>query len=166
MSEAPTLPITVVRADSPVGPRDYVTCLDREAVFRRGLSAEAILGMLRRPLDDGQAIDPANFTRNPAFCDFLHRVIAERGPELESLAHAARAQGDGLVFLIDQRTPTPDATVPPEDIIGAFVVRGGVVIPGSYTPNEGHQVLTQAGFMRLEADLQACVLGALGAVPV
>jgi len=88
----------------------------------------------------------------------MHRVIARRGPELPGLIAEARRQSDGWVYVIDQRTRTPQGAVPPEDIIGAFEVRGGQVVPDSYRPFPSHIILTGDGFFRLEAELQACLL--------
>src|SRR5690242_2446618 len=49
---------------------------------RPGLAPEAIVGVLLRPLEPGERITPVVFARNRAFVDFLHEVIARRGPTL------------------------------------------------------------------------------------
>jgi hypothetical protein len=152
------LPITVCRANMPDGVKDYVTCLPNEHIFARGLAAEAIVGVLLRPLEPGEAITPAVFARNRVFVDFLHGVIARRGPELPGLLAAARRQGEGWVYVIDQRTRTPADAVPPEDIIGAFEVQGGQLVPGSYRPSPKHMILSADGFFQLGDELQACLL--------
>ena len=41
-----------------------------------------------------------------------------------------------------------------DDIIGAFEVKEGVVVPGSYRPNENHQLLSANGIFRLEPTLR------------
>jgi hypothetical protein len=97
--------------------------------------------------------------------DFLHVVIARRGPELPGLVAAARSQGDGWVYIIDQRTPTPGDAVPPEDIVGAFEVKAGEVVPGSYWPNPKHAILSARGFFQLGDELQACLLEELAKAP-
>src|SRR5262249_30472144 len=124
--------------------------------------AEVIIGVLSRPLGPGEAITPAVFARNRVFVDFLHGVIARRGPELPGLIAEARRQGAGWVYIIDQRTPTPQGPIPPEDILGGFEVKGGQVVPGSYRPNPKHRVLSADGFFRLGAELQDCLLEELG----
>ncbi len=152
------LPISVCRVQTPDGVKDYVTCLPQEQVFAHGLPPEAILGVLLRPLGEGEAITPDVFARNRAFVDFLHAVVARRAPGLPGLRAEARRQGDGWVYIIDQRTRTPQGPVPPEDIVGVFAVKGGEVVPGSYQRNPNHRLLSADGFFRLGAELQACLL--------
>lgn len=118
----PMLHVCQVR--TPDGETEYVSLLPPEPSFARGLIAEAIVGMLSAPLSEGEAITPARFARNPAFVEFLHSVIARRGPNLPDIVAEAQRPGDGWVYLIDGRTRTPDGPVPPEDLIGAFAVSG------------------------------------------
>jgi hypothetical protein len=152
------LPILVCDVDTPDGRTHYVTCLSAEQVFERGIPGEAIIGVLLRPLEAGEAITPTVFARNRAFVDFMHSVIGRRGPELPGLTAEARRQGNGWVYIIDQRTPTPQGAVPPEDIVGAFEVNGGHVVPGSYRPSPKHMILSANGFFRLGSELQPCLL--------
>jgi hypothetical protein len=67
------LPISVFQVDTPDGVKDYVSCLPLEQMFERGLPAEAILGVLLRPLEPGEPITPDVFARNRAFVDFCTR---------------------------------------------------------------------------------------------
>ena len=69
-----------------------------------------------------------------------------------------RYEADGWVYLIDGRTRTPGGAVPPEDIIGAFEVRGGRIVPGSYQAGPRHRILSRDGFFRLSPDLEAALL--------
>lgn len=156
------LPITVCRVGTPDGPKDYLTCVPHEQALSRGLAPEAIVGVLLRPLEPNEAITPAVFARNRAFVDFMHGLIARRGPGLHGLIAEAQRQGDGWIYIIDQRTLTPQGPVPPQDIIGAFEVRGGQVVAGSYRPSPQHMILSADGFVRLGAELQACLLEELG----
>jgi hypothetical protein len=158
------LSITVCRADTPEGPKDYVTCLTHEQVFASGLPAQAIIGVLLRPLEPGEAITPEVFARNRVFVDFMHDVIARRGPELPGLIAEARRQGEGWVYVIDQRTPTPQGAVPPEDIVGVFEVKEGQVVPDSYRASPNHRILTSAGFFKLGAELEPCLLAEIAAL--
>jgi hypothetical protein len=153
-----TLPINVCQIETPDGPKQYVTCLSQEVVFQRGLPGAAIIGVLVRPLGAGEAITPDVFARNLAFVEFMHSVIARRDPELPSLIAEAKRQGEGWVYVIDQRTPTPRGAVPPEDILGAFAVKNGQVVPGSYVPSHKHHILSPRGFVCLGAELEACLL--------
>ena len=158
-----SLPIVICRVDTPDGETDYVTCLsyEYEHVIAHGLPSEAIIGVLRRPLESAVAITPEVFARNPAFVDFMQGVIARRGPELPGLIAEAERQNDGLVVVVDQRTCTPQLGVLPEDIVGVFKVQKGQVVPGSYTPSPNHQILSSRGFFQLDQELQQCLLDEL-----
>jgi hypothetical protein len=155
--------VYVCRVDTPEGARDYVTLLPPDVAFAQGLAAEAIVGVLTRPLGPGEAITPEVFARNRAFVDFLHDVIARHGPTQPGCRAEAKRLGNGWIYIIDRRTPTPGGPVPPEDIVGAFEVKDGEVVPGSYRPNPNHRILSAHGFFRLDAGLQECLLRELAA---
>lgn len=152
------LQISICRVNTPEGVKDYVTCARQEEVFAHGLIPEAIVGVLLRPLEPGEGITPAVFARNTVFVDFLHEVVARRGPSLPGLMAEAQRQGDGWVYIIDQRTRSPQGHVPPVDLVGAFAVKGGQVVPDSYLRSPKHSILSDDGFFRLGAELQACLL--------
>jgi hypothetical protein len=110
-----------------------------------GLSAEAIAGGI-----EGETISVDTFRQNPAFVQLMHQVIRTTGPKDPGLQAAAREQGDGWVYIIDLRTPEgPSGRVPPEDIIGAFEVRNGQIISGSYQASATHRVYTRNGLVCL-----------------
>ncbi|MBX7106519.1 MAG: hypothetical protein K1X57_20760 [Gemmataceae bacterium] len=163
MAEA--LPITVCRVRTPDGVKDYVTCVPHQAAFASGLAPEVIVGVLLRPVDQVTAITPEVFARNRVFVDFLHAVIARRGPGLPGLVAEARRQGEGWVYIIDQRTRNPQGHIPPEDIIGVFAVQRGRIVPDSYQSSPKHLILSADGFLQLGAELQACLLEELASVP-
>jgi hypothetical protein len=133
------LPIEVYRVITPEGWKDLVSFLPHELAFEGGLQAEAIIGGMRRLLEPGEAITPEVFVPNRVFVDFMHGVIARRITEHPGLITEACRQDEGWVYIIDQRTRTPEGAVSPEDIVGAFEVKGGQVIRGSYqaTPGTG-----------------------------
>jgi hypothetical protein len=149
---------------TPEGEKHYVTLLTPEQMSSHGLNPEAIVGELSRPLPAGEPITPEVFARNRVFVEFLHAIIARRGPSLPGLIAEARRQGEGWVYLIDQRTGTPDGAVPPEDIIGVFEVRGGEIVPGSYQACPNHRILSPGGFFQLSEDLQAALMEELANV--
>jgi hypothetical protein len=155
--------VYVCRVDTPEGARDYVTLLPPDVALTQGLAAEAIVGVLTRPLAPGESITPDVFARNRAFVDFLHDVIARHGPTLPGCRAEAKRLGNGWIYIIDRRTPTPAGPVPAEDIVGAFEVKDGEVAPGSYRPNPNHRVLSANGFFRLDAELRECLLRELPA---
>lgn len=150
--------IAVCQVDTADGLKHYVTCLPQEHVFARGLISEAIIGALVRPVEAGEPITPATFAGNPAFVDFMHEVIARRGPEQPGLVAEARRQGDGWVYIIDRRTRAPQGHIPPEDIVGGFAVKNDKIVPGSYQPNPRHLILSDDGFFRLGTELEASLL--------
>jgi hypothetical protein len=159
-----TLPINVCRVDTPEGAKDYVTCLSHERVFEHGLPSEAIIGVLLRPLKAGETITPEVFARNRLFVDFMHGVVARRGPQLPGLLAEARRQGQGMVVVVDLRTRTPQGPVPPEDIVGVFKVQDGAVVPESYYPSPKHMILSSDGFFQLDPELESCLLEELVAL--
>src|SRR4029077_14408341 len=120
--------------------------------------AEAIVGVLLRPLESGEAITPSVFARNRVFVEFMHSVIARRGPQLPGLIAEAKRQIEGWVYVVDQRTPTPQGAVPPEDIVGSFEVKNGPVTPRSYRACPKHMILSANGFFNLGPELEPCLL--------
>ncbi len=151
------LPIYVFEADTPEGRKHYVSCLSHEVVFKHGLPPEAIIGALH-PWKPGEPISPSVFAKNSEFVDFMHSVIARRGPALSGLIEEAKRQGEGWVFVVDQRTPTPGGAVPPEDLVGVFEIKNGEVVPGAYRASPNHLILSEKGFFRLGSELQPCLL--------
>src|SRR5262245_41224535 len=147
--------IGVYRTDTPEGTKDYISCLPNDFVFAHGLPPEAIIGVLLRPLEPGETISPDAFARNRIFVDFMHEVIARRAPGLPGLIAEARQQREGWVYLVDQRTRNPQGEVPPEDIVGCFQVKDGLIVPASYQPSPRHLILSADGFFQLGPELQA-----------
>ena len=160
--------IAVINVVTPEGPKDYVALTSPDVAFSAGLIPEAILGVLKRPLDPDEAIAPDNFISNSVFSKFLQHVIAKYGPEDPDLQAEAVRIGKGSVVLVDQRTPTPEGPVPPEDIVGVFEIEDAKVGPGGYFASPKHQLLTKNGFFRLDAWLEDCLqreLTALATAP-
>jgi hypothetical protein len=83
---------------------------------------------------------------------------------LPGLIAKAKRQGEGWVYVVDQRTPFPQGAVPPEDIVGAFEIKDGQVVSGSYRPSPKHMILSASGFFRLGSELQPCLLEELNAL--
>jgi hypothetical protein len=155
------LPISIVHVETPEGPRDFVTCLSQDVVFKRGLRPEAVIGTLMKSAGAGGTLSPENFARNPAFVDFMHKVIAEKAPGTAGFQAEARRLGKGHVYIIDQRTPIPGDAVPPEDIVGAFEVNDGKVVLQSYKKSPNHRIFSTRGFVQLGPELQKCLLDEL-----
>jgi hypothetical protein len=139
----------VCRVKTPEGEQDYVTLLPPELILEHGLAPEAIVGVLSCLLGPESRITPEIFARNRVFVEFLHDVIARHAPQEPGLQAEAQRLGNGWVYVIDQRTPTPDGAIPPEDVLGALEVRDGMIVAESYRPNPNHRILSDNGFFRL-----------------
>jgi hypothetical protein len=106
---------------------------------------QATLGVYDWPDDSVESFRP-----NRAFVELLQRVVEEMGMRAPELAHGVQDQGEGWLYAIDPRTPKgPDGRVSPEDIIGAFEVRDGELVDGSYQPNDQYRVLTENGMTQM-----------------
>ena len=143
----------VCRSQTAEGERDYLTVLPPDVTSKHGLIAESIVGMLSIPSgSEPPAVTPESFARNSEFVKFMHETIARAGPQYEGLKAAAKGQGNGWVYIVDLRLPGSEKPEP-EDIIGAFQAKDGEIVPGSYSPNPGHRILSSRGFFRLDAGL-------------
>ena len=146
-------------------PGSRVSLLPPEHVSQRGLPALAIIGSLRVSPAHGGDVVPANFEPNPAFVAFLLDFVGRTAPTDPGFARSAREQGDGWIYIIDARTPTPMGEVPLEDIIGAFEVRQGRLVGGSWQPMDSHRLVTERGLFRLSRFLEQRLLDALRQLP-
>jgi hypothetical protein len=144
---------SVCRVDTDDGTRDFVTLVTPEIFGSRGLVPEAIVGVLSRLLEDDERITQDVFSRNSVFVEFMHEVIARHAPKDSAFQAEARRQGNGWIYIIDQRTPDPGGTVPSEDIIGGFQIANGKVISESYQRNSKHRIFSSKGFFNLEGQI-------------
>ncbi|MFT3683593.1 MAG: hypothetical protein QM783_01495 [Phycisphaerales bacterium] len=143
--------ICVVQSES--GDKHYLTLLPPDLILSKGLLGEAVIGVLLRPLDPSETITPEVFAPNGTFVAFMHEMIAKHTPDDPACKAEAKRQGNGWIYVIDGRTKTPQGEVPPEDIIGAFKVASGEIVPGGYQPNSRHLLLSSDGFFRLSPEL-------------
>lgn len=134
----------------------FLSPLDIGEVNALGLPSEAVVGQYA----DGSC-SLESFRPNPVFVAFLHRVIGNQASESHEMAAAAKEMHTGYLYVLDWRTPDPQGTVPPEDIIGAIEVRDGRLVAGSYAPNPNYSVLTAAGMTRLTPFQRAAFVKAL-----
>jgi hypothetical protein len=157
----------IYRTDTAEGPRDYISLLAFEQVEAQGgLAPEAVVGVLTERIDADEALTPASFARNRAFLDFMHEVVARRGPRLPGIVAQAHRIREGQLVIVDRRTPSPEVAVPPEDVVGSFEVKGGAVIPGSYRRSPDHAILTEDGFFDLGPELMPCLLAELASLGI
>jgi hypothetical protein len=143
----------VYRVRLPEGFKDVVSLVPHDSAFQSGIAGEAIVGVCPELLDKDEPVTVSNFRPNKRFVDLLHRVIAKHAPHSKALRAEARRQGTGWVYIIDARTPTPAGEVPPHDVIGAFEVRDGEIVPESYRANANHRIFSSEGLFRLEPTL-------------
>lgn len=140
-------------------PRAVSIMSPAEAETAGGIPSEGICGHV---LDiDGEPV----FQENPAFVRFMHDRIAEFGLIDGNLGAAASRQGDGYLYIVDLRTPEgPMGNVPTEDIIGAFGVERGRIVPGSYRKMDTHRLMTANGLVQLPPALHVFLVKALQSV--
>jgi len=130
------------------GVRNVVSLLEPDWVYEYGLRPDAVVAVLpagATPAD----VHPGDVRENGPFVRLLSRTIFENAGQHEALQREAEVQGDGCVYLLDGRTPDPGGRVPPHDIIGAFEVRDGALLTGSYQHNPRHRLFTTDGWFRL-----------------
>jgi len=131
-----------------------------------GIPRDAIVGLVAQGTPyELHAFTPETFKPNPSFVRFLHGLIHRCAHEIPGLKAEAQRIGEGHVYLLDGRTPTPQDAVPPEDIIGFVRAQNGRVVPGSYEPNENHRIVTAAGLFRLPIELHERLLDAMRSLP-
>ena len=153
--------VFVFRAETDQGERDYITLLPPEITTQYGVPAAAIVGTLALPLNANEPISPDHFEANPAFGNFLHEVLGREMPKQTGVQAEAQRVINGWVYLIDQRTPTPDGSVPAVDVLGKIQVKDGYAAAGSYVRNPHHRLLSDNGFFQLEIGLHQCLVDAL-----
>lgn len=151
-------PFHLCRMETETGTVTYVTVVPPEVAFAQGFRGEAIVGEMTESPGLSGTIIPDHFLPNASFVDVLQEVIAHQGPAQPGLRAEAAQLGQGHVFVIDQRTPTPEGPVLPEDILGYFAVRDGVVVAEAYTANPNYRLLTVHGFVRLDSALHAALV--------
>lgn len=146
------------------GERNVVSLLEPDWVSEHGLNPDAVAAVLpagATPYD----VQPDDVRENGPFLRLLSRIIFENAGRHEMLQREAEVQGDGYVYLLDGRTPDPGGRVPPQDIIGAFEVRDGALVTGSYRHNPQHRLFTTAGWFRLPPAIETALQSRLRARP-
>jgi hypothetical protein len=119
-----------------------------------GLKSEAIIGFLNNEIAYREGFSP-----NKVFLDFMQNIIAAEAPKDLALQKAAMEEHEEWIYIIDNRCPDEDAE--PEDIIGAFEVKDGIIIPGSYYRNENYSVYGENGLFQLPDSLYEVLIQAI-----
>ncbi len=162
-----TTKLNIVRATvRPQGEAPYLvlTPLPADLVSAQGLVPEAVIGTLRPSTgwEPGQPLRPADFTPNPAFVDVLQQVVGRFAPAMPEYQDVARYQRSGWLYVVDGRLPAA-AEVRSKDVLGAFLIKGGIARPDDYRPNPAYAVLTTEGFVQLHPVLRDQLIGTLAA---
>ncbi len=141
---------------SPLTPEDSraIGALPREAIMGELLVTE-------RPAVDAK-LDPSKFRPNASFIAFLEGVFAQHAHLAPGFAEVARATETGFIQVVDARTATPKAQVPPEDVIGRIELANGAMV--RFHANESYRLLTERGFMRLHPWMLAKLIESLRAL--
>ena len=103
------LAITAFQVDFGDGPKEYLTCVDIERLNKgRGIPVEALIGMVLQPRENpGDPITPDNFRSNTAFINLLQGLMVEHGEWMDNMRINADALGNGVLYVIDERSPKP-----------------------------------------------------------
>ncbi len=155
----------IARDDGTYTAASYLSLDDTRAMG--GIPESAVMGVVRRAITDDAPIPWQLFVASPGFLVLFHAFLGRQVAIDEALSGAAVAQDEGLIYLIDLRTPGPaGGPVPPEDIIGLMRVSAGAVVAGSYVASDKHRLFTVNGPTRLPASLHAALLDELRRLPV
>jgi hypothetical protein len=117
-----------------------------------GLKGEAIVGFFKQV---------EGFIPNEIFLDFMHDIIAIEAPKNIDLQEAAKKRQEEWLYIIDNRCPLSYEDAETEDIIGAFEVKDGIIIPDSYCPNGNYYVHGENGLFQLPNYLYEALIQAL-----
>jgi len=86
----------------------------------------------------------SNFVPNSVFKKTIFNFIKTEMNKDLGVVQAAISQKNGYVYIIDQRTPTPEGRVLPSDIMGAFEVENETL--KNFNENSSYQIRTENGF--------------------
>ncbi|GAB1261919.1 hypothetical protein [Aurantivibrio plasticivorans] len=129
-----------------------LTHLNTQEILENGISSSVIIGHYEStPYKDELKFDKASgFTPNKNYHTtingFCEKILAKDPSTLEE----AEGIENGWLYIIDQRTPTPETTVPPEDIIGAFIIEDGKI--KEFKSNNNHRIVTNNGVTNFGRD--------------
>lgn len=153
----------VYHVDDESGLRDFVSLLPPDRIVEGGLPPMAVIGKLRKRIDEGGEVTPDNLEVNPVMVEYLHAFIARTTSQLDSLqsaARAANAKGDRYLLYIDGRT-SARVDVPAGDRLGQFEIVDGRI--ATWRRNGLHRILTDKGLFRLDPETERLYLDALSA---
>jgi hypothetical protein len=165
------LTITAFQVDFGDGPKEYLTCAGIERLNKeRGIPVEALIGMVLKPRKKpADPITPDNFRSNIAFINLLQGLMVEHGEWMDDMRIDADALGNGVLYVIDERSPKPvegqEWIVRSDDLIGEFDVKDGEIVPGSYRRNPDFALVNEEGLFQLTDEIAETVMVAIESLP-
>jgi hypothetical protein len=165
------LSIMAFQVDFGDGPKEYLTCVDIERLNKgRGIPVEALIGVVLQPRENpGDPITPDNFRSNTAFINLLQGLMVEHGEWMDDMRINADALGNGVLYVIDERSPKPgdgqEWIVRSDDLIGEFDVKDGEIVPGSYRRNPDFALVNEEGLFQLTDEIAETVMVAIENLP-
>ena len=142
-------------------PQEILSLLSPEIVSVIGLPTQGILGRFPEHPGKENSISSRGFVPNPVFINFLHSTILKYSLDLKGLCIEAYRQQNGWVYILDGRCSTPQGEVESDDIIGAFEVKEGKILPESYQKNNNYLILSSKGLCKFESQLQGYLINDL-----
>lgn len=161
MAQMSQTKINIFQVKTPDGFKEFASLLSMQEAFAQGIAPEAIIGEFTEPLPKDAPLPPNAFVRNRLFVELMHSVVARDAPKLKSFQFEAKKQNDGWVYVVDRRTQNQEGDIPNEDAIGAFEVKNGRIVEGSYAANKNHRILSACGFFDLGTELYELLLAEL-----
>ncbi|NQY66042.1 MAG: hypothetical protein HRT38_20660 [Alteromonadaceae bacterium] len=126
----------------------YYTFMPNDLVNQYGLPSPLIVGVIDNPYDVNRTVNDVindSFKPNSEFKKMLHSFCTDQLPKQTTLQDEAKEQEEGWIYIIDQRTLDPLGNVPPDDIVGALEVKGGVIL--GYQENGNYKIHSKKGFI-------------------
>lgn len=130
--------------------KNYCSFVSPDIVFKHGLDGAVIAGEVVLG-EDGTANFETGFTANTEFKKTIFDFINIEARKDPSLVRVAASRAEKHIAVIDQRTPTPNGSVPSFDIVGVFEVVDGAL--SDFTENSHYQVRSVNGFCDFGPDL-------------
>ena len=137
--------------------RYFMTLLDPETVYKKGLKRQIILGEVKQ-LD---SVNRQEFTPNAAFMELFHRVVSKEMMKEQGCTSAAKKKRSGWIYLVDNRVKDRQQKSDQKDIIGSCKVEDARMIEGSYNANPNYCIISEDGFFKLPRRIQLALINEL-----
>ena len=135
-----------------------LSVLAPDEVTEKGVPAEAVLGEVD-PRTPDMTVD--GFTPNEEFINFMSSIIGPLAETLPLMKEQAERIQNGPCYVMDFRSINTGQKPPFEDIIGWYGTKNGQIVPNTYNPNPNYKLLTNAGPIQLQPELEEALLKAI-----